>query len=1500
VKTVYLHGKLGKRFGKKWELAVDSAQEAYAAIEANNEGFFDYIFNAAKNGTEYIALTKDPKSIKDENDLRENIIDEKLSKVNLKQKEIHVLNPVGGSDPVTIFYAAASFLQGGAIYGVTLKAVLAVAAITAVMQALTKPPKPPERKDPVTTKSFLISGARTRQAQGIAVPVGYGRLKIGATNVATKKTSKKLTTSNKANALESYTEMEFVDLLSEGPIEGFVNKNGSSIADDNIFEGIYLNDVQLKNTPRDASDEGTYNYILNEDQDTSRGKPKFKRGADDESKYLSEGVFSIKEYDTLLYGASPYGRNQKYKQDEKNTEKTRYFVSNATLNDAKIVSHQVSNSSVGKVTFSFRAELSEQQDDGEVVANKLDFAILIVRAEGEYNVSRSDSGCKVLNPGDNQVQEQTNSDGSGNDVNFFRLEGIATSTYQFDIEVEYDTSLNLSEISEGVAFKILKLSPEYDPSVKGGNAGGITRTRRLQLAHVVEEIQENLLYPHSAMVKMLVDSKNFSNVPDRSYHVKLKKVLVPNNYNPITREYDGPWDGLFKGQSGYDESIYSISDTNKQWTDNPAWIFFDLLHNCRYGVGKYGLEEENIDKWQLYKAAKYCDQLVETDYPVETKSGNPRSFSLSANSTSVQIDQGEYLNEDRYRNNANDASPYQTLLGKPSDPTSESQARFIEEFGSGESFKGKKVAFFIHETSGSLSDAERKYKSVARLGKIRIEERTIQSSDPASFTITIDSGIDSANIVGACASQINHAIVEPRFTANLYLTDRAEALEVLKNLASIFRGMVAYSNGKIISLQDSYKNPIQLFNNSNVSPDGFSYMGVHKNKRISASLVRFNNKAKNYQPDLVYQEDADAIQKFGYIENETMGLGITSESQARRFAQWILLTSQLETESITFTAGQEASYLFPGAIFEVSDEMRVGRSRSGRVLGVGTTRNIITDENTYSYANPYVLIDKSILDDPVLSAVELTVCVGATNTTEEKLTLRAPFEKSEKDQDTEIDSIYTPQIYKFEGRMGISDDIQTGPQGQRSIVYDLLVKMPIEINIEENTFESFNHQFNVGDQVVFKSDGVLPGGLIETKVYRIRNATKHTFQVATENNDSSIVFILDQGKDFLLNDGGLHYVCPYNASNAVHAKTQEALDQISIGVPYSIKGVIGVDGVQSTQEELININLGITRDISDIASGWKVSRYFGPFFEKNGWIYALKFSGWIYAKQIIDGASMWFWSEALGWVWIFEKSEDVSYWYVNNTADWIYVKREAQYFFLYNSNTTLSVGSVGQIVNKKYFIQKINTGLGYFIHFTEEANDLSNEYVGDVINDTIDQSESPSFTSASISDVVSVSAEESLQGVNSIRIVFDQGHALDLRRNHQMTIYDFNSSSSTFSNLMQKEWSTIYVNPNVVELIGSETEANETFTFTNGKIRYDASPEFINQRYLEGQLFRVMGVKEISENKYEVSGLEYNNSKFDAVDKKGIIKRPHLPIPPQADMSVPEAPTNLILSNLSF
>lgn len=104
-------------------------------------------------------------------------------------------------------------------------------------------------------------------------------------------------------------------------------------------------------------------------------------------------------------------------------------------------------------------------------------------------------------------------------------------------------------------------------------------------------------YPYTAYIGMAVDSRYFSKVPERSYDLKLKTVKIPSNYKPATREYTGIWDGTW----------YSTD----QWTDNPAWCYYDLLTNPRYGLGDY-LKETDIDKWALYKIAKYCDELVYT------------------------------------------------------------------------------------------------------------------------------------------------------------------------------------------------------------------------------------------------------------------------------------------------------------------------------------------------------------------------------------------------------------------------------------------------------------------------------------------------------------------------------------------------------------------------------------------------------------------------------------------------------------------------------------------------------------------------------------------------------------------------------------------------------------------------------------------------------------------------------------------------------------------------
>jgi len=108
-----------------------------------------------------------------------------------------------------------------------------------------------------------------------------------------------------------------------------------------------------------------------------------------------------------------------------------------------------------------------------------------------------------------------------------------------------------------------------------------------------EVIDTVFTYPNTALVGVKFDSEYFSNLPTRTYDIMGIKVKIPSNYNPRTRQYSGVWDGTFK----------------IDWTDNPAWVLFDIVTNKRYGLGNR-LGEFGADKWTLYQVAQYCDQLV--------------------------------------------------------------------------------------------------------------------------------------------------------------------------------------------------------------------------------------------------------------------------------------------------------------------------------------------------------------------------------------------------------------------------------------------------------------------------------------------------------------------------------------------------------------------------------------------------------------------------------------------------------------------------------------------------------------------------------------------------------------------------------------------------------------------------------------------------------------------------------------------------------------------------
>lgn len=112
-----------------------------------------------------------------------------------------------------------------------------------------------------------------------------------------------------------------------------------------------------------------------------------------------------------------------------------------------------------------------------------------------------------------------------------------------------------------------------------------------------EVIEAKLRYPNSALVALKIDSSQFQNIPTRGYEMKLLLVQVPSNYNPITRVYTGAWDGTF----------------SVQWSDNPAWCFYDLLTAERYGLGGL-IDTTQVDKWALYSIGQYCDGLVDDGF----------------------------------------------------------------------------------------------------------------------------------------------------------------------------------------------------------------------------------------------------------------------------------------------------------------------------------------------------------------------------------------------------------------------------------------------------------------------------------------------------------------------------------------------------------------------------------------------------------------------------------------------------------------------------------------------------------------------------------------------------------------------------------------------------------------------------------------------------------------------------------------------------------------------
>ena len=194
--------------------------------------------------------------------------------------------------------------------------------------------------------------------------------------------------------------------------------------------------------------------------------------------------------------------------------------------------------------------LIKQEDDGDLVGYSVNYAIDLQTDGGTWQT--------VLNTS---------------------VTGKTTSGY------ERSHRIDLPQAGSTWTIRLRKITAD-------ANSAKIGDTMTLQ--SFTEVIDAKLRYPNTALLYIEFDSSQFNgSIPQISCEPRGRVIRVPDTYDPETRSYSGTWTGAFKWA----------------WTDNPAWIFYDLVVSDRFGLG-HRLTAANIDKWTLYQVAQYCDQMV--------------------------------------------------------------------------------------------------------------------------------------------------------------------------------------------------------------------------------------------------------------------------------------------------------------------------------------------------------------------------------------------------------------------------------------------------------------------------------------------------------------------------------------------------------------------------------------------------------------------------------------------------------------------------------------------------------------------------------------------------------------------------------------------------------------------------------------------------------------------------------------------------------------------------
>ncbi|HGE6046461.1 TPA: host specificity protein J [Vibrio cholerae] len=366
---------------------------------------------------------------------------------------------------------------------------------------------------------------------------------------------------------------------------------------------------------------------------------------------------------------------------------------------------------------------------------------------------------------------------------------------QYRIDVSTDGGSFVTVATRSVTGKTNTL---YERSTRVDLPAGNTRTIRVTrltanqnnsrvsdsmfIGAITEVIDRKMRYPNTALLGIQFDASQFSNIPTVSVLAKMRKIRVPDTYDPETRTYSGIWSGAFK----------------MAYSNNPAWVTYDLIVENRFSIGdKVGAQF--VDKYELYKIAQYCDQQVPD--------------------------------------------------------------------GKGDT--------------------------------------------------------------------------EHRYECNIYIATAAEAWQVLRDLSSIYRGMIYWMQSQMTVRADMPRDVDYVFTNANVIDGTFTYSGSDERVKYTRALVSYDNPDNNYESDVTSTYDNALQRRYGDNVVELSAFGCTRESEAQRRGKWAIYTNNND-RTVSFKTGMEGEIPSLGDIVAIADDLIAGSRIGGRIASVSSDGKTIT------------------------------------------------------------------------------------------------------------------------------------------------------------------------------------------------------------------------------------------------------------------------------------------------------------------------------------------------------------------------------------------------------------------------------------------------------------------------------------------------------------------------------------------------------------------------------